>query len=121
MHTREEIAEQLSNNIGYGDLLEGTKNGTVVMVNEYVLAKSLLETYEETVGNTTEVRVTNREEEYIVLTQIASVRVTYSKFIRVGLEMKNGEEKYFEVKPDADVNAIIQTLMFQIGRAAGKR
>lgn len=103
----EEVAKQVQRNLGSGQILKGTQEGTVVVVGENMLAIAYVDTSENT----------TLEQIYIPLKEVVIVRVLSSDII---VELKSDEKQYLNLEPDADVDTMLMHLLDRIDKAKNR-
>lgn len=115
MH-RQAVIDELEEVVGYGDVIEGTPNGVVVMVSNLFVAKV---TYEElpsqTIDDVTIVRTHNISQEFVLLSEIE--RVSVASAIgdpRIKLHLKSGEAVFFDVAKADFVQGALQPIMLHM-------
>mgnify|MGYP003428219156 FL=1 len=120
MH-KQVAVEELEGIIGYGDVIEGTPEGVVVMISNTFVAKVI---YEEVppveVEGVTKVRVHNTKQEFILVSEIEKVSVVGIGYPRINLHLKSGSEAFFEVTSAEFVQGALQLLMLHIMRITQK-
>ena len=113
--------EELEKIMGYGDVIEGTLEGVVVMINSNFLGKVVYQELKSQRSDGVEkVKLYNSKVEFTLVSEIEKVSVASSKYPRIKLYLKSGGDTYFEVANDDFVQGALQTLMLQLMRATQK-
>ena len=108
MNTYEkQVAKQIQTNLGSGYILEGTQEGTVVVVGANMLAIAYVETSDNTII----------EQEYILLNEILSVKVDSSAII---FKIKSDDNRYIHLEPNVDINTLLGKLLYLMGQVNKK-
>lgn len=113
--------EELKNTIGYGDVLEGTKEGTIVVINDCMLVKATVQELNARVDGEVKLVKNYFTREYIILSEVESVRVVNTKNPCIYLEMKSGIEKFFDVAESTDLNVILTEMFSYVRKAINKK
>lgn len=115
MYTQTDI-DAIQDAIGWGDVIEGTPEYSIVIINDLVLSQTVFrEVKTELEDGETKMEVVAISNNLTLVSEIERVEVMGNWKPRFKLYLKSGAEVFFDVAENADVNDIISTILLHIG------